>query len=225
MPHLRRCLRDSLWMQLWTEGCSLPPPFAHALVNLSLEATTAAPINSIVHLSEPRLRLRETRGSLFLSRLDFSLGLELIFYIVEHMPMYDYNENEHKTNIFCVEYFMLPANFASFFCSRSTWNSFPFLSLSYCRRRYSHCQQLFQTWPNCVCLEKIVNLARTPPCFGSPASVSQMYLFPFCFLSLFFTFSLCSSFFLWLLLLLLLLVMISCGDICKLQFTSTPSLC
>lgn len=71
---------------------------------------------------------------------------------------------------------------------------FPF-SLSYCRRRYSHCQQLFQTWPNCVCLEKIVNLARTPPCFGSPASVSQMYLFPFCFLSLFFTFSLCSSFF------------------------------
>lgn len=98
--------------------------------------------------------------------------------------------------IFCVEYFMLPANYASFFCSRSTWNSFPFLLLlSYCRRRYSHCQQLFQTWPNCVCLEKIVNLARTPPCFGSPASVSQMYLFPFCFLSLFFTFSLCSSFF------------------------------
>lgn len=71
---------------------------------------------------------------------------------------------------------------------------FPF-PLSYCRRRYSHCQQLFQTWPNCVCLEKIVNLARTPPCFGSPASVSQMYLFPFCFLPLFFTFSLCSSFF------------------------------
>lgn len=98
--------------------------------------------------------------------------------------------------IFCVEYFMLPANYASFFCSRSTWNSFPFLLLlSYCRRRYSHCQQLFQTWPNCVCLEKIVNLARTPPWFGSPASVSQMYLFPFCFLSLFFTFSLCSSFF------------------------------
>lgn len=99
--------------------------------------------------------------------------------------------------IFCVEYFMLPANFASFFCSRSTWHSFPFLSLSlsYCRRRYSHCQQLFQTWPNCVCLEKIVNLARTSPWCGSPASVSQMYLFPFCFLSLFFTFRLCSSFF------------------------------
>lgn len=57
MRYLRRCLRDSLWMQLWTETCltlsSLPHPFAHALVNLSLEATTAAPINSIVHLSEP----------------------------------------------------------------------------------------------------------------------------------------------------------------------------
>lgn len=105
MRHLRRCLRDSLWMQLRTEAClplsSLPPPFAHALVNLSLEATTAAPINSIVHLSETRLRLREARGSLFLSRLDFSRGLELIFYIVEHMPIYDCNENEHKTNIFC----------------------------------------------------------------------------------------------------------------------------
>lgn len=87
-----------------------------------------------------------------------------------------------------------------------------FFFLSHCGRRYSHCQQLLPTWPNCVCLEKIVN------------SVMVRFFYRLCQTAVSVSVSFSFTVFTVLVSDQVFMVMIPCGDICKLQYTSTPPL-